>query len=610
MNTRKNRGIGSSVLLSVVIILFAALWFTNLFDQREDEVNWKEFVSLIEGGEAKDIVVTQNKAVPTGRVEFTVNGKEGKELRYLYVSDVNEIQNYLKENKLDYEMPDVPQDNWFATTILPVLLTAGAILVIFYLMNRQGGGANSKAMSFGKSRARLSTESDKKITFSQVAGLQEEKEELEEIVDFLRTPKKYIQVGARIPKGVLLVGPPGTGKTLLAKAVAGEAGVPFFTISGSDFVEMFVGVGASRVRDLFEDAKRNAPCIIFIDEIDAVARRRGTGMGGGHDEREQTLNQLLVEMDGFGVNEGIIVMAATNRVDILDPAILRPGRFDRKVIVGRPDVGGREEILRVHAKGKPLSEEIDLKQIAQTTAGFTGADLENLLNEAAIIAAKEDRMFLKQEDIKKAFVKVGIGAEKKSKIISDKEKKITAFHEAGHAILFHVLPDVGPVYSVSIIPTGGAGGYTMPLPEKDEMFNTKGRMLQDITVALGGRVAEEEVFDDITTGASQDIKQATSLAKSMVTKFGMSEAVGLINYDDDSEEVFIGRDLAHTHRRYGEGVATVIDKEVKRIIDECYANAKSIIRKYDHVLHACAKLLLEKEKISREEFEALFVVEE
>ena len=507
-------------------------------------------------------------------------------------------------------MPDVPQENWFATTILPVLLTAGAILIVFYLMNRQGGGANSKAMSFGKSRARLSTESDKKIMFSQVAGLREEKEELEEIVDFLRTPKKYIQVGARIPKGVLLVGPPGTGKTLLAKAVAGEAGVPFFTISGSDFVEMFVGVGASRVRDLFEDAKRNAPCIIFIDEIDAVARRRGTGMGGGHDEREQTLNQLLVEMDGFGVNEGIIVMAATNRVDILDPAILRPGRFDRKVIVGRPDVGGREEILRVHAKGKPLSEEIDLKQIAQTTAGFTGADLENLLNEAAIIAAKEDRMFLKQEDIKKAFVKVGIGAEKKSKIISDKEKKITAFHEAGHAILFHVLPDVGPVYSVSIIPTGGAGGYTMPLPEKDEMFNTKGKMLQDITVALGGRVAEEEVFDDITTGASQDIKQATSLAKSMVTKFGMSEEIGLINYDDDGEEVFIGRDLAHTHRRYGEGVATVIDREVKRIIDECYANAKEIIRKYDHVLHACAKLLLEKEKISREEFEALFIGEE
>ncbi|MEZ3434783.1 MAG: ATP-dependent zinc metalloprotease FtsH [Lachnospiraceae bacterium] len=610
MNTRKNRGIGSSVLLTIVIILFVALWFTNLFDQREDEVTWKEFESLIEEGEARDIIISQNKAVPTGRIEFTVEGREGKELRYLYVSDVNEIQDYLKEKKLEYEMPDVPQENWFATTILPVLLTAGAILIVFYLMNRQGGGANSKAMSFGKSRARLSTESDKKIMFSQVAGLREEKEELEEIVDFLRTPKKYIQVGARIPKGVLLVGPPGTGKTLLAKAVAGEAGVPFFTISGSDFVEMFVGVGASRVRDLFEDAKRNAPCIIFIDEIDAVARRRGTGMGGGHDEREQTLNQLLVEMDGFGVNEGIIVMAATNRVDILDPAILRPGRFDRKVIVGRPDVGGREEILRVHAKGKPLSEEIDLKQIAQTTAGFTGADLENLLNEAAIIAAKEDRMFLKQEDIKKAFVKVGIGAEKKSKIISDKEKKITAFHEAGHAILFHVLPDVGPVYSVSIIPTGGAGGYTMPLPEKDEMFNTKGKMLQDITVALGGRVAEEEVFDDITTGASQDIKQATSLAKSMVTKFGMSEEIGLINYDDDGEEVFIGRDLAHTHRRYGEGVATVIDREVKRIIDECYANAKEIIRKYDHVLHACAKLLLEKEKISREEFEALFIGEE
>lgn len=598
------------MLLTIVIILFAALWFTNLFDQREDEVTWKEFESLISGGEAEDIIISQNKAVPTGRVEFTIEGREGKELRYLYVSDVNEIQDYLKEKGLEYEMPDVPQENWFATTILPVLLTAGAILVVFYLMNRQGGGANSKAMSFGKSRARLSTESDKKILFSQVAGLKEEKEELEEIVDFLRTPKKYIQVGARIPKGVLLVGPPGTGKTLLAKAVAGEAGVPFFTISGSDFVEMFVGVGASRVRDLFEDAKRNAPCIIFIDEIDAVARRRGTGMGGGHDEREQTLNQLLVEMDGFGVNEGIIVMAATNRVDILDPAILRPGRFDRKVIVGRPDVGGREEILKVHAKGKPLSEEIDLKQIAQTTAGFTGADLENLLNEAAIIAAKEDRMFLKQEDIKKAFVKVGIGAEKKSKIISDKEKKITAFHEAGHAILFHVLPDVGPVYSVSIIPTGGAGGYTMPLPEKDEMFNTRGKMLQDITVALGGRVAEEEVFDDITTGASQDIKQATSLAKSMVTKFGMSKEVGLINYDDDSEEVFIGRDLAHTHRRYGEGVATVIDKEVKRIIDECYANAKEIIHKYDHVLHACAKLLLEKEKISREEFEALFVSEE
>lgn len=596
------------MLLTLIIFLFAMLWFTNRFEQREDEITWKEFESLIASENVKDVVISQNKAVPTGRVELTVKGRDGDELRYLYVSDVNDIQDYLKEKNIAFEMPDIPQDNWFATSILPVLITVGALLVIFFFMNRQGGGANAKAMNFGKSRARLSTDKDKKITFSQVAGLQEEKEELEEIVDFLRAPKKYIQVGARIPKGVLLVGPPGTGKTLLAKAVAGEAGVPFFTISGSDFVEMFVGVGASRVRDLFEEAKRNAPCIIFIDEIDAVARRRGTGMGGGHDEREQTLNQLLVEMDGFGVNEGIIVMAATNRVDILDPAILRPGRFDRKVMVGRPDVQGREEILKVHANGKPLSEEIDLKQIAQTTAGFTGADLENLLNEAAIIAAKEDRMFLMQEDIKKAFVKVGIGAEKKSRVISDKEKRITAFHEAGHAILFHVLPDVGPVYSVSIIPTGGAGGYTMPLPEKDEMFNTKGKMLQDITVALGGRVAEEEVFDDITTGASQDIKQATGLAKSMVTKFGMSEEIGLINYDDDSDEVFIGRDLAHTHRRYGEGVASMIDKEVKRIIDECYDRAKSIIHKYDDVLHACADLLLEKEKISREEFEALFAV--
>ncbi|MCI9489248.1 ATP-dependent zinc metalloprotease FtsH [Lachnospiraceae bacterium 48-42] len=606
MNTRKNRGLGSGMLLSLIIILFAMLWFTNRFDQREDEITWKKFESIIDSEKVRNIIITQNKAVPTGRVQLTLRGDEGDEICYLYVSDVNDIQDYLQEKNISYVMPDIPQDNWFATTILPVLITVGALLVIFFLMNRQGGGGNAKAMNFGKSRARLSTDSDRKITFGQVAGLKEEKEELEEIVDFLKAPKKYIQVGARIPKGVLLVGPPGTGKTLLAKAVAGEAGVPFFTISGSDFVEMFVGVGASRVRDLFEDAKRNAPCIIFIDEIDAVARRRGTGMGGGHDEREQTLNQLLVEMDGFGVNEGIIVMAATNRVDILDPAILRPGRFDRKVMVGRPDVQGREEILRVHAKGKPLSEEIDLKQIAQTTAGFTGADLENLLNEAAIISAKEGRMFLLQEDVKKAFVKVGIGAEKKSRVISDKEKKITAFHEAGHAILFHVLPDVGPVYSVSIIPTGGAGGYTMPLPERDEMFNTKGKMLQDITVALGGRVAEEEVFDDITTGASQDIKQATGLAKSMVTKFGMSETVGLINYDDDSEEVFIGRDLTHTQRRYGESVATVIDKEVKRIIDECYAKAKEIIHQYDNVLHACADLLLEKEKISREEFEALF----
>ena len=604
----RNLPFSGAGLLVLVVFLFAVLWFTNMFENQSDRLTWSEFQTLVTGDNVDSISVIQNKNVPTGHVEIKLKkeDKDGKQVRYLYVSDINEVQDYLKENKLDYDMADVPQDTLFSTTILPVLLTLAGVMFIFMMMNRQGGNAGSKAMSFGKSRAKLSTDSDKKVTFDHVAGLKEEKEELEEIVDFLKEPKKYIQVGARIPKGVLLVGPPGTGKTLLAKAVAGEAGVPFFTISGSDFVEMFVGVGASRVRDLFEEAKKNAPCIIFIDEIDAVARRRGTGMGGGHDEREQTLNQLLVEMDGFGVNEGIIVMAATNRVDILDPAILRPGRFDRKVVVGRPDVQGREEILKVHAKGKPLSEEINLKQIAQTTAGFAGADLENLLNEAAILAAKAGRLFLKQEDIQKAFIKVGIGAEKKSRVISEKERRITAFHEAGHAILFHVLPDVGPVYSVSIIPTGSAGGYTMPLPEQDEMFNTKGKMLQDITVALGGRVAEEIIFDDITTGASQDIKQATGIAKSMVTKFGMSEKVGLINYDDDSDEVFIGRDLAHASRGYGENVAGVIDQEVKRIIDECYAKAKSIIHEYDHVLHACAELLLEKEKISREEFEALF----
>ena len=609
MNTKKTRGIGGAGVLIAVLLIFAVLWLTNQFDAREKMMSWQQFEELIDGDNVASVTVNQNKSVPTGRVEVTLKkaDENGDELKYLYVSDVNEIESYLKKRNIDYDMPDIPEDSWVATTVVPMIMTIVAVFLIFALMSRQGGGgANAKAMNFGKSRARLSTDRDKKVTFAQVAGLKEEKEELEEIVDFLSAPKKYIQVGARIPKGVLLVGPPGTGKTLLAKAVAGEAGVPFFTISGSDFVEMFVGVGASRVRDLFEDAKKNAPCIIFIDEIDAVARRRGTGMGGGHDEREQTLNQLLVEMDGFGVNEGIIVMAATNRVDILDPAILRPGRFDRKVMVGRPDVQGREEILKVHAKGKPLSEEIDLRQIAQTTAGFTGADLENLLNEAAIIAAKDNRVYLMQDDIKRAFVKVGIGAEKKSRIISDKEKRITAFHEAGHAILFHVLPDVGPVYSVSIIPTGGAGGYTMPLPENDEMFNTRGQMLQDITVALGGRVAEEEVLEDITTGASQDIKQATSLAKSMVTKFGMSEAVGLINYDNENDEVFIGRDLAHNSRGYGENVATVIDAEVKRIIDECYDRARHIIRKYDDVLHACADLLLEKEKISREEFEALF----
>ena len=607
-DNKKNRGLSGITLFLFVLIVLGALWFTNTLDSKESQLSRQKFEKLITSEKVDSVTITQNKNVPTGSVEVQLKNKKNgeNEKNYLYVSDVNEIQKYLDKAKIDYEMSDVPRDNWFATTIFPVLLTMAGFFLIFMMMNRQGGGANSKAMRFGKSRARLSTEQDKKITFAQVAGLQEEKEDLEEIVDFLKSPKKYIQVGARIPKGVLLVGPPGTGKTLLAKAVAGEAKVPFFTISGSDFVEMFVGVGASRVRDLFEEAKKNAPCIIFIDEIDAVARSRGTGMGGGHDEREQTLNQLLVEMDGFGVNEGIIVMAATNRVDILDRAILRPGRFDRKVMVGRPDVKGREEILKVHAKGKPLSEEIDLKQIAQTTAGFTGADLENLLNEAAILAAKDERIYLKQDDIKRAFVKVGIGAEKKSHIISEKEKKITAYHEAGHAILFHVLPDVGPVYSVSIIPTGGAGGYTMPLPERDEMYNTKGKMLQDITVSLGGRVAEEEVFDDITTGASQDIKQATGLAKSMVVKFGMSDEIGLVSYDNENDEVFIGRDLAHTSRGYGESVATVIDKEVKRIIDECYARAKQIIEEHEDVLHACAELLLEKEKISREEFEALF----
>lgn len=607
-DNKKNRGLSGITLFLFVLIVLGALWFTNTLDSKESQLSRQKFEKLITSEKVDSVTITQNKNVPTGSVEVQLKNKKNgeNEKNYLYVSDVNEIQKYLDKAKIDYEMSDVPRDNWFATTIFPVLLTMAGFFLIFMMMNRQGGGANSKAMSFGKSRARLSTEQDKKITFAQVAGLQEEKEDLEEIVDFLKSPKKYIQVGARIPKGVLLVGPPGTGKTLLAKAVAGEAKVPFFTISGSDFVEMFVGVGASRVRDLFEEAKKNAPCIIFIDEIDAVARSRGTGMGGGHDEREQTLNQLLVEMDGFGVNEGIIVMAATNRVDILDRAILRPGRFDRKVMVGRPDVKGRWEILKVHAKGKPLSEEIDLKQIAQTTAGFTGADLENLLNEAAILAAKDERIYLKQDDIKRAFVKVGIGAEKKSHIISEKEKKITAYHEAGHAILFHVLPDVGPVYSVSIIPTGGAGGYTMPLPERDEMYNTKGKMLQDITVSLGGRVAEEEVFDDITTGASQDIKQATGLAKSMVVKFGMSDEIGLVSYDNENDEVFIGRDLAHTSRGYGESVATVIDKEVKRIIDECYARAKQIIEEHEDVLHACAELLLEKEKISREEFEALF----
>ena len=549
-----------------------------------------------------------NREVPTGAVVVDIQGVGRKKL---YATDVTEVEKLLRDNGITTQVDDVPQENVFLTTLLPILLACGLTLFLVAMMNRQmsGGGGNAKMMNFGKSRARMTLPDEKKVTFRNVAGLQEEKEDLEEVVDFLKSPQKYTGVGARIPKGVLLVGPPGTGKTLLAKAVAGEAGVPFFSISGSDFVEMFVGVGASRVRDLFEEGKKHAPCIIFIDEIDAVARQRGTGMGGGHDEREQTLNQLLVEMDGFGVNEGIIVMAATNRVDILDPAILRPGRFNRKVAVGRPDVKGREEILRVHASGKPLGEDVDLQQIAQTTAGFTGADLENLLNEAAIYAAKENRAYIVQQDIKNAFVKVGIGAEKKSKVISEKEKKITAYHEAGHAILFHVLPDMEPVYTISIIPTGmGAAGYTMPLPEKDEMFNTKGKMLQDITTLLGGRVAEEIIFKDITTGASNDIKRATSTARSMVMKYGMSENIGLISYGDEDDEVFIGRDLAHT-RGYSEEVAKEIDREIHHIIEECHERARKIILEHEDVLHKCAALLLEKEKVHRDEFEALFTTE-
>lgn len=576
----------------------------NKVQMHQQEISYSTFVKEVEAGNVTAADIRQNSAVPTGR--GTLSLKDDSSVRSLNVSDVGKVEEFLQENDVKYSLEDVPKESIIMSAVLPSLITLCGIFLLFMLMNRQNGGTNSKAMNFGKSRARMSTQNEIKVTFADVAGLKEEKEELEEIVDFLKAPRKYTQLGARIPKGVLLEGPPGTGKTLLAKAVAGEAGVPFFSISGSDFVEMFVGVGASRVRDLFQDAKKNAPCIVFIDEIDAVARRRGSGLGGGHDEREQTLNQLLVEMDGFGVNEGIIVMAATNRKDILDPAILRPGRFDRDVIVGRPDVGGREEILKVHARNKPLGDDVDLKQIAQTTAGFSGADLENLLNEAAILAAKENRVFIQQSDIRHAFVKVGIGPEKKSRIVSEKERRITAYHEAGHAILFHVLPDVGPVYSVSIIPTGGAGGYTMPLPEKDDMFNTKGHMLQEITVSLGGRVAEEEIFDDITTGASQDIKQATAIAKSMITKFGMSEKLGLINYDNDSDEVFIGRDFGHTSRGYGEKIAGTIDEEVKRIIDECYAQARSIIQEYHPVLEKCAELLLEKEKITRSEFEALF----
>ena len=602
MKKRSYRGLGFYAMLVFVVIL---VWL--MLDARQDAAHSYSMKSLETALENESVVfieIEQNREIPTGTLSIRLSGNE---MRELYVSDVNEIQELLAKYQFkNYYVSDVPPESWILN-LLPLLIVLAAMFILFVIMTNQAaaGGGGNKMMNFGKSRAKMST-SENTMNFESVAGLREEKEELEELADFLKAPRKYIRLGARIPKGILLVGPPGTGKTLLAKAVAGEAGVPFFSISGSDFVEMFVGVGASRVRDLFEEAKKNSPCIVFIDEIDAVARRRGTGMGGGHDEREQTLNQMLVEMDGFGVNDGIIVMAATNRVDILDPAIMRPGRFDRKIHGGRPDIGGREEILKVHAQNKPLGDDVDLHQIAQTTAGFTGADLENLLNEAAIHAAKKDRAYIIQSDIRSSFVKVGIGAEKKSRIISEKEKRITAFHEAGHAILFHVLPDVGPVDSVSIIPTGaGAAGYTMPVSEHDEMFHTRGRMLQEIVVDLGGRVAEELILDDITTGASQDIKQATQLAKAMVTKYGMSENVGLINYDNEDDQVFIGRDLAHA-RGYGESVATRIDAEVKRIIDECYAKARKIIKEHEDILNRCAGLLLEKEKINREEFEALF----
>ena len=591
------------VFLIMLVLVVAVL---SLFSEQRNGYTRADFMSDLEGDKIEELIIQPNAETPTGYVEVEMT--DGSDRR-LYVTDVSEIEEVIRQAGYDPVVLDVQRQSWFLTTLVPMLIVLVVGLFLFMMLNTQNtGGSNGKMMNFGKSRAKMVV-GEKKVTFAQVAGLKEEGEGLQEIVDFLKEPGKYTRVGARIPKGVLLEGPPGTGKTLLAKAVAGEAGVPFFSISGSDFVEMFVGVGASRVRDLFEEAKKNAPCIVFIDEIDAVARRRGTGMGGGHDEREQTLNQLLVEMDGFGVNEGIIIMAATNRVDILDPAILRPGRFDRKVAVGRPDIGGREEILKVHAKNKPLGDDVDLKQVAQTTAGFTGADLENLMNEAAILAAKEGKAYLSQEDIKKSFIKVGIGSEKKSRIISDKEKKITAYHEAGHAILFHVLPDVGPVYTVSIIPTGvGAAGYTMPLPEKDEMFITKGEMLQDIMVSLGGRIAEEIIFKDITTGASSDIKKATKVARRMVTRFGMSENIGVICYDDDDDEVFIGRDLAHA-KAHSEAVSGEIDREVKSIIDECYAKAKAIILENEGVLHRCAQLLLEKEKIGREEFEGLFAAQ-
>ena len=598
---RNAKGLGFYLIVVLLILLLLTYFRGGL--EASQSWNYDQLEEAITQEEVVKVEITPNQEVPTGSLKVLLS--DGN-VKYVNVTDITKAESELREHEsIDVEIEDVERSSvWIS--ILPSLLIGIVLVFVFTMMNRQAGGGNSKMMNFGKSRARMITPDAKRVTFDDVAGLQEEKEELEEIVDFLKEPSKFIQVGARIPKGVILVGPPGTGKTLLAKAIAGEAGVPFFSISGSDFVEMFVGVGASRVRDLFEEAKKHQPCIVFIDEIDAVARRRGTGMGGGHDEREQTLNQLLVEMDGFGVNEGIIVMAATNRVDILDPAILRPGRFDRQVAVGRPDVKGREEILLVHAKGKPLGDDVDLKEVARTTAGFTGADLENLMNEAAILAAKEKRIYVKQSDINRAFIKVGIGAEKKSRVISEKEKQITAYHEAGHAILFHLLPDVGPVHTISIIPTGrGAAGYTMPLPEKDEMFQTKGRMMQELVVDLGGRVAEELIFDDVTTGASQDIKQATALARAMVTRYGMSERLGLINYDDDDGQVFIGRDLAHT-RSYGEEIASIIDEEVKRLIDDAHEKAQTMLKTHEQVLHDCAKLLVEKEKIGREEFEALF----
>ena len=599
---KQQSGFRGGWLLFPLLLIVLALAFMP--GRKQNELSYQQFKQVLESGDVGSLVIYQNEQTPTGEVRLA---NRAGEVYVTYVSDVNQIQQMLQDMDIDYSMNDVPQTSYWMSILLPVAVSVGAVVLMLIIMNMRagaGGGTNAKMMNFGKSRARMTNTSN--VTFKNVAGLQEEKEDLEEMVDFLRNPQKYTSVGARIPKGVILVGPPGTGKTLLAKAVAGEAGVPFFSISGSDFVEMFVGVGASRVRDLFEDAKKAAPCIVFIDEIDAVARRRGTGMGGGHDEREQTLNQLLVEMDGFGVNEGIIVMAATNRVDILDPAILRPGRFDRKVAVGRPDVKGRVEILQVHSKETPLGEDVDLARVAKTTSGFTGADLENLMNEAAILAAKENRSYIRQSDIDRAFVKVGIGAEKKSRVISEKEKKITAYHESGHAILFHVLPDVGPVHTVSIIPTGvGAAGYTMPLPGEDEMFNTKGRMLQDIMVSLGGRIAEEIIFGDVTTGASQDIKHASKIARAMVTQYGMSEKVGMIDYGSDDDEVFIGRDFGHV-RAYSDEVTASIDAEVKRIIDECYEKAKNIILEHRDVLESCTALLIEKEKIGQEEFEALF----